>query len=91
MRKSTVYLPDELKRLLERAAETEGRSEAALIREAVGLRVAAYARPRPRLPLTSAPFGNPDAARAADDLLRDGFGRGAEHSVGTGGPDGTAA
>ena len=35
MEKTTVYLPTQLKRALERAARSEGRSEAELIREGV--------------------------------------------------------
>ena len=37
MEKTTVYLPDELKRALRRAAHSTGRSEADLIREGIGL------------------------------------------------------
>ena len=36
MRKSSIYLPDELKQLLEERAERSGRSEADLIRAAIG-------------------------------------------------------
>lgn len=75
MVKTTVYLPEELKRRLSSAALAEGRSEAELIRDAVDQRVRAYARPRPRLPLTAAGFGDPDAALRVDELLRGGFGQ----------------
>jgi Arc/MetJ-type ribon-helix-helix transcriptional regulator len=50
MRKTTVYLPDDLKRRLEQVARQQGRSEAEVIRAALD----DYTRreaPRPRLPL----------------------------------------
>jgi hypothetical protein len=51
MRKTTVYLPDELKISLGRLAHASGRSEAELIREAIAAQVrhAGPARPRGRL------------------------------------------
>lgn len=51
MQKTTVYLPDELKRALEHVAADQGRSEAELIREAVQAITRGERRPRPRLPL----------------------------------------
>ncbi|HZQ02946.1 MAG TPA: CopG family transcriptional regulator [Gaiellaceae bacterium] len=71
MRKTTVYLPDELKRALELAAESTGRSEAELIREGVQEVVAKQSPPRPRIPLFRS--GNPTLARRVDGLL-EGFG-----------------
>lgn len=53
MRKTTIYLPDELKAGLESAAAAAGRSEAELIREAVGELVERSQPPRPGLPLFS--------------------------------------
>lgn len=53
MKKTTIYLPDELKAGLESAAAAVGRSEAELIREAVGDLVQRSQPPRPRLPLFS--------------------------------------
>lgn len=73
MTKTTVYLPDELKAALERAAAEEGRSEAELIREAIRVRVERSARPRPRVPLVDQPLGDPTAAGRVDQLL-EGFG-----------------
>ena len=51
MRKTTIYLPDELKNDLAQASRRAGRSEAELIREAVGDLVSRLSEPRPRLPL----------------------------------------
>jgi hypothetical protein len=60
MRKTTIYLPDELKAGLERVSEVSGRSEAELIREAVGELVQRSVPPRPRLPLFAS--GDPELA-----------------------------
>ena len=66
MRKTTVYLPDDLKRLLEAEAARRETSEAELIREAVA---AVVRHPRPTAGLFDAePF-----AERVDELL-DGFG-----------------
>ncbi len=64
--KTTVYLPDDLKRDLEREARTRGCSEAQVIRDAVS---DAVRRPRPQAGLVS---GEAFADRI-DDLLT-GFG-----------------
>lgn len=71
MNRTTVYLPDELKAALKRAAAVTGRSEAALIREGVEHVAASVQRPRPRLPLFDS--GDPTLAERAEELL-DGFG-----------------
>lgn len=70
MRKTTVYLPDELKRALERRAAELGRSEAELIRDALAHELD-RARPPPRIPLTGEPLGDPTAAERVDELLAD--------------------
>jgi hypothetical protein len=70
MRKTTVYLPDDLKAGLARAAAASGRSEAELIREGVSV-VIERATPKPRLPLFDS--GDPMFAHRADELL-EGFG-----------------
>lgn len=49
MFKTTLYLPDELKAALERAARETGRSEAELIREGVRLAVANTLPPTPTI------------------------------------------
>jgi len=71
MEKTTVYLPEELKRALERAAQATGRSEAELIREGIGTVVGTHRIAEPRLPLFES--GQSDLAERADELLR-GFG-----------------
>ena len=69
MKKTTVYLPDDLKAALERAAAEKGKSEAELIRKAVEELVRGLERPRPRLPLFSS--GDPTLAERVDEELRD--------------------
>lgn len=71
MRRTTVYLPDELKAALERAAVANGRSEAELIREGIEHVASRAERPRPRLPLFDS--GDPTLAGRTDELLA-GFG-----------------
>ena len=51
MHKTTIYLPDDLKRALERVAAARGCSEAELFREAVRTLAEEAGSPRPRLPL----------------------------------------
>lgn len=70
MRKTTVYLPDDLKSELERAAVDVGRSEADLIREGVRLAVAQYTLP-PTIPIFVS--DDPHFAEHIDDYLA-GFG-----------------
>ncbi len=71
MEKTTVYLPDELKRALRRASRSTGRSEAELIREGIGLVAGTHRVAEPRLPLFKS--GKSDLAERADELL-EGFG-----------------
>ncbi len=52
VKRTTVYLPDELKAALERTATAEGRSEAEIVRSALAVATAVHAYyPPPRLPL----------------------------------------
>ena len=74
MHKTTVYLPAELKKAVQRMAKETRLSEAELIRQAIGEKVAQRARPRPRVPLGEQGLGDPTAAERVDDLL-EGFGR----------------
>jgi hypothetical protein len=71
--KTTVYLPDALKRRLEELARRERRSEAALIRAAVDGYVRERHRPKPRAGLFAS--GDPLLAERVDELLAEGFGR----------------
>jgi hypothetical protein len=69
MKKTTVYLPDDLGRALKRTAVATGRSEADLIRAGVESIVASEA-PEPRGPL----FSHGNIAGRVDELLAEGFG-----------------
>lgn len=69
MEKTTVYLPDDLKSAIKRAAARQGVSEAEVIRGAIR-HVVGDVRPRPNGGLFSS--GRP-IARQADELLA-GFG-----------------
>lgn len=71
MRKTTVYLPDELKAALERAAGEERRCEAELIHEAVSDALRRRTGPRPRHGLVDS--GDPALAGRVEELL-EGFG-----------------
>ena len=71
MRKTTVYLPDELAAGLKRAARTKGVSEADLIRHGVTLAIAEVTPPRPRTGFFDS--GIPDFAHRVDEFL-EGFG-----------------
>ena len=72
MKKTTVYLPPELKRALIRVARQRRCSEAELLREAVQRLTGEVEAPRPRLPL----FRTKGASIAADvDGALEGFGR----------------
>ncbi|MFZ5475437.1 MAG: CopG family transcriptional regulator [Myxococcota bacterium] len=73
MHKTTVYLPDELKVALARAARERGRSEADLIREAIAALTRGPDAPAPRLPLFRA--SGPPIAEDVDTALAEGFGR----------------
>ena len=70
MFKSTIYLPQELKRRLGRLARSQRRSEASLIREALE-RLTAAEGPRPTTPLFRS--DDPHLAERVDEALA-GFG-----------------
>ena len=69
MVKTTVYLPEPLKRALEREAKRRQLSEAELIRQAVAAAVKAE-RPRP----TPGLFSSGDSIAARDEEFLVGFG-----------------
>jgi hypothetical protein len=68
--KTTIYLPEHLKRSIARLARRRGRSEASVIREALE-RLAESDRPRPRAGLFRS--GDPHLAERVDEALK-GFG-----------------
>ena len=72
MKKTTVYLPVELKHALERVARARQRSEADLLREAVARLTEESDTPAPRLPLFRAK--GPSIASEVDKALA-GFGQ----------------
>jgi metal-responsive CopG/Arc/MetJ family transcriptional regulator len=74
MRKTTIYLPDELKRRLEEVARSTGRPEAAVIRDAINSAIREATGPRPRVPLMKRGLGDPTIAENVDELL-ERFGR----------------
>jgi hypothetical protein len=73
MFKTTLYIPEDLKRALERRAVEEGLSEAALVRRALQNELGDSPAPRPRVPLFDIDLGDPDLAERVDELL-EGFG-----------------
>jgi hypothetical protein len=74
MRKTTIYLPDELKKRLENFARTSGRPEAQVIRDAISTATSAATSPSPRVPLMKRGLGDPSIAENVDALL-ERFGR----------------
>lgn len=72
MRRTTIYLPNELKAALERTAMAEGRSEAEVVRSALASVTAEHAYPPPRLPLFES--GDETLAERVDEELARGFG-----------------
>ena len=71
MQKTTVYIPEDLKRILRQVAAARGVSEAELIREALRELTARASAPKPRLPLFRS--GKPELAERVDEALT-GFG-----------------
>lgn len=71
MKRTTIYLPDDLQAQLEQASRLSGKSKAALIRQ--GLQeVVASIQPRPQVPLFFPGHGG--LAERVDELL-EGFGQ----------------
>ena len=71
MRKTTLYLPDDLKAELELTAAETGESEAAIIREGIRLALMRRAPPAPTIPLFTS--DDPHLAERVDEYLA-GFG-----------------
>jgi len=72
MRRTTVYLPDELKLALERTAARRGTSEAEVVRQAIFAATTEQSYPELRLPLFRS--GDPTLAERVDEELAAGFG-----------------
>ncbi|MCV7193695.1 CopG family transcriptional regulator [Mycolicibacterium brumae] len=70
MDKTTIYLPDDLKAAVKRAAQKRGVSEAEVIRESIRSTVGSE-RPRPRGGL----YASDEALSERVDELLDGFGQ----------------
>ncbi len=71
MKRTTVYLTDDLKVALERTAAAQGKSEAEIVRSALAAATAGHEHPRPRLPLFDS--GDPTLAERVDTELAAGF------------------
>jgi hypothetical protein len=74
MKKTTIYLPDDLKTQLEETARTTGSTEAQVIRDAIYTATFAAIAPMPRAPLMERGLGDPTIAENVDALL-ERFGR----------------
>jgi hypothetical protein len=74
MKKTTIYLPDDLKKRLEETARTTGRPEAQVIRDAISAATLEALSPTPRVPLMERGLGDPTIAENVDALL-ERFGR----------------
>jgi hypothetical protein len=72
MQKTTIYLPEDLKRAMSRLAQARGISEAELVREALQALTNAATPPRPRLPLFRS--GRAGLAERVEEAL-EGFGQ----------------
>jgi len=72
MRRTTIYLPDEMKAALERTAKVRGTTEAEVVRSAVATATADHTYPPPRVPLFQT--GDPTLAERVEDELAHGFG-----------------
>jgi plasmid stability protein len=72
MRRTTIYLPDDLKAALERTAAAQGTSEAEIVRSALAAATEEHAYPLPTLPLFES--GDPTLAERVEEELATGFG-----------------
>jgi plasmid stability protein len=72
MKRTTVYLPDDVKAALQRTAAARGTSEAEVIRAALIAATREHAYPAPRVPLFDS--GDPTLAERVDEELARGFG-----------------
>ena len=75
MKKTTIYLPDDLKQRLEEVARSTGKKEASVIRDAISAATRTAVAPRPRVPLMERGLGDPTISENVDALLDESFGR----------------
>ncbi|TDD97250.1 CopG family transcriptional regulator [Jiangella asiatica] len=74
MVKTTLYLPDDLKRAVETLARTQGRTEADVIREAIRREVTEH-EPPASFPIFHSGHHEPFAERDEELLKQTGFGQ----------------
>jgi len=74
MKKTTLYLPDDLKQRVEAIARQKKRSEATIIRDAIAAAVDELAPPRPTIPLSYRGLGDHLLSERVDEALED-FGK----------------
>ncbi len=75
VKRTTIYLPDNLKRRLSQVAQAEGTTEAEVIRNALSTALQARAPAKPRLPLFEPTGATSDWAERIDEVLAEtGFG-----------------
>ena len=72
VKRTTIYLPDDLKAALERTAAARGTSEAEIVRSALASATAEHTYPPPKVPLFAS--GDPTLAERIDEELAEGFG-----------------
>lgn len=72
VKRTTIYLPDDLKAALERTATARGTTEAEVVRSALAAATAEHAYPRPKAPLFAS--DDPALAERVDEELAAGFG-----------------
>ncbi len=68
VKRTTIYLPDDLKKAIKREASRRGMTQAEIIREAVGTHLKLSELPKLDLPLFDEPLGF-DLAGRVDELL----------------------
>jgi predicted transcriptional regulator len=73
VKRTTIYLPESLKKALESTATERGQTEAEVIRTALRAELE-RTPPRPRLPLIAQGLGDQEAAGRVEELLQN-FGR----------------
>jgi len=74
MKKTTLYLPDDLKQRVEEVARKRKQSEANVIRDAIAAAVDELAPPRPTIPLTYKALGDHLLSERVNEALED-FGK----------------